>query len=529
MSIRLAFHGAAGCVTGAAFRLTTPDADVLIDCGLFQGPKTLKALNYDAFPFEAGALDAVLLTHAHLDHAGLVPKLMRAGFKGPVYATPETIDLCAVMLPDAGKIQEMEVDQLNRRQRRRGRDAVTPIYTAEDAEDAMALFREAPFDRWMSPAPGLRARWWRAGHILGAASIEVEATTRDGVQRLLFSGDIGPGGRDFAVDPQGPQGIDHLIIESTYGARVRPIVPPAERRAILADEVRAAHRAGGPLLVPAFAVERTQELLVDLLAVMADGAAPAGPIFLDSPLAIRATDVFLTHDPHNHSGARAFASLSGARNLHFLESVGESRALERFEGWHVIVAASGMCDAGRIRHHLKRQLWRPAATVLLTGFQAVGTLGRLLSEGRDAVRIQGETVAVRARIRQVEVYSGHADGPGLVAWAKARAPVTGGVFVTHGEPEESAGLISGLNAGDLGARTIIAPEIDDVFVLEPGRAPRPIEEGGARLAPHTAAQLDWHNARAAFLVALENALAAAPNDQARMALMARLSAALGAP
>jgi metallo-beta-lactamase family protein len=528
MSVRLAFHGAAGCVTGAAFRLTTPDADVLIDCGLFQGPKTLKALNYGAFPFDPGRLDAILLTHAHLDHAGLIPKAMRAGFKGDVYATPETIALCAVMLPDAGKIQEMEVEQLNRRQRRRARDVVTPIYTAQDAETALRLFREAPFDRWMSPAAGLRARWWRAGHILGSASVEVEVTSGASVQRLLFSGDLGPGGRDFSVDPQGPSGVDHLIIESTYGARARALLTPAERRATLADEVRAAHRAGGPLLIPAFAVERTQELLVDLLAVMSEGLAPEGPIFLDSPLAIRATNVFLDHTPGDGAGANAFAAIAGARHLHFLESVGESRSLERVEGWHVIVAASGMCDAGRIRHHLKRQLWRPQASVLLTGYQAVGTLGRLLVEGRDAVRVQGETIAVRARIRQVEVYSGHADGPGLVAWAKARGPVAGGVFITHGEPAESAGLVDALKAAGLSSASMFTPEIDDAFMLSPGVLPQPVPPAGPRLPPHAAARLDWHNARAAFLVELEAALADARDDPARMALVTRLQDALRA-
>jgi metallo-beta-lactamase family protein len=247
LSVKLTFHGAAGCVTGFCARLETGRTTVLIDCGMFQGSKTLKALNYGDFPFDVHAIDAVLLTHAHIDHSGLLPKLMRAGYKGPIYATAGTRDLCSVMLPDSGGIQESEVRHLNRRNQRRGRDAVEPIYTARDAHRTMELFRKVKLERPETVAPGLTVTYWEAGHILGSASIEVQVETDDGPMTLLFSGDLGPGGRDYAADPKGPSGVDHLIMESTYGDRERLDLDGKGRRRLLAKELNAAHAAGGPV------------------------------------------------------------------------------------------------------------------------------------------------------------------------------------------------------------------------------------------------------------------------------------------
>jgi metallo-beta-lactamase family protein len=524
MSLRLHFHGAAGGVTGSCFRLETDQASLLIDCGLFQGPKTLKELNYQRFPFDPRRLDAVLLTHAHVDHSGLLPKLMLAGFRGPIHATHRTRDLCAVMLPDAGGIQEHEVDQLNRRFQRRGREPVQPIYTADDGRDCLRLFSDVRYGDWIQAAKGVRARWWDAGHILGSASIELEVEDVPGQRpvRLLFSGDLGPGGSDFVGDPEGPSGLDHLIMESTYGGTERPALSSEDRRQLLAKEVTAAHAAGGPLVIPAFAVERTQELIADLIAVMRSGAAPAGPIFLDSPLAIRATEVFLKHG-WTSNGQNPFADLRSSE-LHTTESADESRALERVSGWHVIVAASGMCDAGRIRHHLKRLLWRPEATVMLVGYQAVGTLGRFLQQGQRHVRIQGEEIRVRATIRSLEAYSGHADGPALVAWAKARGPVSGRIFLVHGEPDNRRALQQRLVDAGVEAACIESPEMDDNFrlaadVCEAAEAPR-------RLSPGAAAELDWHNARSRLLLELDEAIDAAPDDAARMRLLDQLQACI---
>jgi metallo-beta-lactamase family protein len=517
MSARLTFHGAAGCVTGSCLLLRTRSASVLIDCGLFQGPKTVKALNYRRFPFDPEAIDALLLTHAHIDHSGLIPKLALAGFRRKVWATPGATALCRVLLADAGAIQEMEVEALNRRNLRHGKPEVAPIYTKADAEACMELFQVAPFGEWNDVASGVRARWWNAGHILGAASIEVEVREGADTQTILFSGDLGPGRRRFEDDPQGPLGIDHLVLESTYGDAERPSLDDTARKRLLAEEIRAAHAAGGPLLIPAFAVERTQELIIDLIELMHAGDAPTGPIFLDSPLAIRASEVFL----QEAAGAKGLKALRESALLKFTERADESRAIERMVGWHVIIAASGMCDAGRVRHHLKRLLWRPTATVLLVGYQAIGTLGRLLQDGKRAVRIQGEEIKVGARVRSLEVYSGHADAAGLMRWAEARAPIRGSILLDHGEPTSLEGLARRLRENVAGVHVMIA-ELDRSYTLTP-RAPAMAEPPvSPRLAPHELSRLDWHNLRADLMSLLNAKLDAAADDKARERLLAAL-------
>jgi metallo-beta-lactamase family protein len=523
----LTFHGAAGCVTGFCARLTTDKATVLIDCGMFQGSKTLKALNYDPFPFDARGVDAVLLTHAHIDHSGLLPKLMRAGFGGPIWATAGTRDLCAVMLADSGHIQESEVEQLNRRNQRRGRPVVTPIYTVRDAAKTLELYRKIKLGDLVDVAPGVQARWWNAGHIVGSASIEVIIETAEGPLTLLFSGDLGPGGRDYAADPQAPVGIDHLIVESTYGARERESIDPDTRRHLLAGELRAAKTAGGPLLIPAFAVERTQELLADILQVMDDEPDLAAEIFLDSPLAIEATEVFLARGWNADAGRNPFEALHGHTRLRFTRTPPESDQLERLKGWHIIMAASGMCDAGRVRRHLKRLLWRRQTTVLLAGFQANGTLGRLLQEGVTPVRIQGEEISVRACIRSLDIYSGHADARALTAWVAERRPIRGSVFIAHGEPENAEGLAERLTNAGIEAERVIIPRLDQAFALAPG-AVTPLKAGRTRLLNAPPSALDWHNLRAALLGQLNQALDIAADDESRKQLLSDLGHTLEA-
>lgn len=524
MSLELSFHGAAGCVTGFCALIDSGEARVLVDCGMFQGSKTLKELNYQPFPFDPSRIDAVLLTHAHIDHSGLLPKLMRAGFRGPVISTPGTRDLCAVMLPDAGGIQESEVRHLNRRNQRLGRRPVEPIYTARDGERALELFRTTPLNRQTSVASGMTARFWEAGHILGSASIEVQVETAEGPSTLLFSGDVGPGGRDFLPDPQGPSGVDHLILESTYGARTRPPLDPAARRRLLGQMLRDAQAAGGPLLIPAFAVERSQELLADIQILMRSGEIPEVDIFLDSPLAIEATEVFQKRGWSPAMGRNPFAELRSSGRLMFLRDPAESDRLERLRGWHIILAASGMCEAGRVRKHLKRLLWRREATVLLPGYQATGTLGRLLADGASSVRIQGEPYLVRARIRSLDVYSGHADQAGLVDWARARSPVRGKIFLVHGEPEELGGLQDALSADGWPRAQIQIPRLDSRYRLSDERAEALADN--PRLSPEAAARADWHNARSRLLLDLNETLQRLPTDADREALIDTLSASL---
>ena len=526
MTLTLTFHGAAGCVTGFCARLVTDHATVLIDCGMFQGSKTLKALNYQPFPFDAGRVDAVLLTHAHIDHSGLLPKLMLAGFEGPIYATAATRDLGAVMLVDACGIQENEVESLNRRNLRRGLPPVEPIYTERDGERVAEQFRKVKLGEPVRIAQDVVATWWPAGHMLGSASIAIDVGPEGKRKRLLFSGDLGPGGSPFLDDPDAPAGVDHLILESTYGDRDRVGIYSAARKQQLAEEVRAAHAAGGPLLIPAFAVERSQELLVDLLELMDHGEVPRGDIFLDSPLAIEATKVFQERGWNPRTQTNPFAALRPSQHLRFLDSPAESDGLDRLKGWHVILAASGMCDAGRVRKHLQRLLWRREATVLLCGYQATGTLGRLLADGRNRVTIRGDEISVRARIRQLDAYSGHADAAGLVAWAKDRLPVTGSIFLAHGEPDATEGLRRRLVEADFPPERLVIPALDEGFVLDGVGSAQPIGEARPRLPAGAPGKLDWHNQRAAFQVALGQALAEAPDDRAREALLKALTATL---
>ncbi len=528
MSVTIRFCGAARTVTGSCHLFETPAGRLLVDCGLFQGPKTLKELNYGKFPFDPSGIDAVLLTHAHIDHSGLIPKLTSSGFRGPVWATHGTIDLCSFMLPDAGSIQESEVMTLNRRNAARGRALVTPIYTQRDAIAALDAFRTVDYETWVQVMPGVRARYWNAGHLLGSASIEIEFAGEGASGkplRVLASGDLGPDAKLLQPDPEAPTGLDYVICESTYGDEDRPPVTRESRRGHLAAEVRAAHAAGGALLIPAFAVERTQELLVDLVDLMERGDIPAVPIFLDSPLAIRATEVFRQHAESQEANIDV-ARLLGSPHLHCTETVEESKAIAKLTGFHIIIAASGMCDAGRIRHHLKRWLWHSKATVLFVGFQAQGTLGRFLDDGVKAVRIQGEEIKVAARIRRIDDYSGHADGPELARWIAARRPIERGVFLVHGEERGLAGLSERIAERTVPAAKVFTPLLDDLYELTTA-APTPLDTSQRRrLRPEAVVNLDWHNDMSKLILDIDASIEAAADDRARGVIIRRLRRAL---
>ncbi|WP_019016425.1 MBL fold metallo-hydrolase RNA specificity domain-containing protein [Elioraea tepidiphila] len=520
MDPAITFHGAAGTVTGSCLLIEAGGARLLVDCGLFQGPKTVKALNWRPFPFEPRAIDAVVLTHAHIDHSGLIPRLVKEGFRGPVHATVATVDLCRFMLPDSGFIQETEVERLNRRNAARGQAAVTPIYTRADAEAALGRFRGVAYDRWLDLPGAMRARFWNAGHLLGSASVEL---VLPGGAHLLVSGDIGPGSKQFVADAEAPHDPDWLVLESTYGDRERDDPTPVERRAMLRTEVEAALKAGGNLLIPAFAVERTQELLHDLDLLMERGELPSVPVVIDSPLAAEATRTFRQHLeelPEETEPAETF--LSGP-NIRVTASVEESKKLNAVAGGIIILSASGMADAGRIRHHLLNNLWRPQATVLFVGYQAPGTLGRLLVDGATEVSIMGQEVAVRARIRRLDVYSGHADRQGLLDWVAARGSVKRGVFLVHGEPEARESLAGSLRERGL---AVMLPEMDASYALPAHGAAR-ARGAAARLSPEAAqARFDWHNERAALLLELRRRVEQAGDDAARAALLRRVREAL---
>jgi metallo-beta-lactamase family protein len=522
LTVHLRFHGAARTVTGSCVLVEHPGGRFLVDCGLFQGNKTIRSLNYGGFPFDPKVVDFVLLSHAHIDHSGLVPKLARHGFAGPIYATEGTRDLLTYMLPDSGYIQETEVEHLNRRNAQRGLPPVDPIYTKRDAEAALERIEVVDLDRWITVGEGVRARLWHAGHILGAASVEV--LVADGKDRppyrLLFSGDIGPAEKAFHEDPEAPGDVDFLVVEGTYGDTERADRTPEARRAALKAEVAAALERGGNLLIPAFAVERTQELLYDLAVLFDAGELPETPVFLDSPLAIRATEVFERHLgdlPRTRRGHHPFRR----RNFRFTADAAESKKLNSITSGAIIIAASGMCDAGRIRHHLANNLWRPKATVLLVGYQAPGTLGHLLENGAKSVRIHGRETAVRAHVASLDVYSAHADRGELNDWVMERMPVRRGVFLTHGEPEALEGLRRSLIDAGFDDRLIYIPRLDEAFRLsDRGRLRHRLER--PRVEPEALPATDWHNDYAAFLLDLAEWVRETRDDRERRAMLGRL-------
>ena len=523
--IRLHLHGAARAVTGSCLRLETPGGALLIDCGMFQGPKTEKELNYRPFPFDPTGIKAVILTHAHVDHAGLLPKLVRDGFRGPIHASPATVDLAGVMLPDSAHIQALEVTQLNRRKARWHDEPVTAIYDGGDVERTLGLMRPQPLGGWFPVLPGVRARLWNAGHMLGSASVELEIA-REGAEplRLCASGDIGPAEKLLHPPPEGPTDLDYLICESTYGGTDRAPTDDDARRAVLAEEVRAAFHPQGALLIPSFAVERAQELITDLMALMETGALPPIPVHVDSPLATRATEVYHRHARTLEAG-RDFRAHLASNRLHFTQTAEQSMALDRLTGFHIVIAASGMCEAGRIRHRLKRWLSDGRATVLLTGYQAQGTLGRILLDGAQSVRIQGERYAVRARIRSLDLYSGHADGPELEAWVAARQPVRCGVILTHGEEAAMDALAARLTTR-FPALPVQMPGLDAALDLGTDCARAAPDSPAPRIAPEAVARLDWHNDAAKLVLDLQDALDEAADDRSRRVLLRALARTL---
>jgi metallo-beta-lactamase family protein len=512
----ITFHGAAGTVTGSCMEVRHGETAVLVDCGLFQGTRTLEALNYQPLPFDPKRLSAVILTHAHIDHSGLLPRLVAEGFKGAIHCTLATRDLLHHMLPDAGRIQESEAERRNRRSDRADEPAIEPIYTEVDAIAACEQARAEKFCEWFVPAPGFRARFWNAGHILGSASAELEV----GGSRLLFSGDLGPDEKAFHPDPDAPSGLDHVVCESTYGDRAREHITIEERRTLLEAEIKGALARGGNLLIPVFALERTQELLLDIASLINAGRLSHPRVFIDSPLASRATEVFAKH-------ARELEDMGDGEvfrhpAFHFVGSVQESMSLNQTTG-AIILAASGMCEAGRIRHHLRHNLDRRQSTVLFVGFQASGSLGRTILDGAKRVRISGSDIAVRAQIRSIDSYSAHADQTDLLRWIEGRAPIEGSLFLSHGEPGSTEALRRLAQSKDA-AQSIVVPQIGEQYALPSGEAARRIRTGKPDL--QEAVGRDWQNDYADFATRLKRELHEIESASARREALTRMEQVL---
>jgi len=512
--VDLTFHGAAQTVTGSCMEVAAGDHRLLIDCGLFQGPRTLEALNFATFGFVPAAIDVLILTHAHIDHSGLLPRLVAEGFAGPIYCTEATGDLLAYMLPDAARIQEWDAERRNQRSDRQDEAPIEPLYRKEDAQKALALLHPVGFDQWFAPFPGVEARLWNAGHILGSASIELRRRTLS----LLFSGDLGPVNKTFQAGPQAPTGIDHVVCESTYGDRERIELDATARRHLLATEIREALAEGGNLIVPVFAIERTQELLFDLATLFHTGELARRPVFIDSPLASQATSVFVRHRRELAGVGTEPVFDDGA--FHYVESVAQSIQLNNIRGG-IILAASGMCEGGRVRQHLLHNLARHDSTVLFVGYQARGTLGRAILDGAARVRISGRDIAVRARIRSIDSYSAHADRAGLIDWITARLPIGGSLFLDHGEREAIAMLKDA--AGRL-TDSVVAPILGDTYRLRPGAMAEKI--ASHPMVPASATESDWQNDYARFSVDLKHRLTQIREQEVRRKAIAEMSAVL---
>ena len=467
--MQLEFWGAAREVTGSMHLLRVGRKNLLIDCGLAQGRRKQTFARNRNLPFEASSIDAVILTHAHLDHAGNLPSLVRAGFRGKIFTTSATEDLCGHMLVDSAHIQKSDVRYVNRRRKREGKRLFEPLYQIGDVRRTLSRFRAMDYHAWFTPVEGVRALFLDAGHILGSATVILEVTEGGRTRRIVFSGDIGRDGLPILRDPEIPRGADFVVMESTYGDRLHE--PASAAKQYLRACAASTAEQKGVLLIPAFALGRTQEVVYRLNQLWEEGALPRMDVFVDSPLAVNVTEVFGRHpecwDEEMIETARndRDGDALGFRRLRYVQSVEESKALNGRPGPMIIISASGMCEGGRILHHLSNNLGKPTTTVLFVGFQAENTLGRKILDGRNPVPIFGEQVAVNARVERADSYSAHADRNELIAWAEA-VREQGRVqqyFLVHGEPAAAESL--GHAIRERGTADVQVPERGQAFEL----------------------------------------------------------------
>jgi metallo-beta-lactamase family protein len=430
MDISLRFLGAAGTVTGSRHLLTIGDARVLVDCGLFQGFKRLRLKNWAPFPVAPPQIDAVILTHAHIDHSGYLPLLVRNGFRGPILCTDATRDLCQILLPDSGFLQEKDAERANRYGYTKHKPAL-PLYTKQDAEICLEAFAPRPFRQSFEVLPGITAQMRPAGHILGAATVELRAAGRT----IVFSGDLGRYDSATMPDAEPVPAADVLVVESTYGNRVHA---PADPEDEIAAVVRETAARGGTVLIPAFAVGRAQSLLFHLARLKQDGRIPHIPVFLDSPMAVNASDVFCDHlADHRLSAEECHAACDVAT---YIRTPDESRALNETEMPKVIISASGMATGGRVLHHLNVYAPDSRNTILFAGFQAGGTRGAAMVAGADRIKIHGAYVPIRAEVQNLGMLSAHADRDEILRWLRGFTASPSKVFIVHGEPDASEAL-----------------------------------------------------------------------------------------
>jgi metallo-beta-lactamase family protein len=471
------FLGAAGTVTGSKHLVNTSSDSaggagfqVLIDCGMFQGAKEWRERNWQPTPVPAPEIDAVILTHAHLDHCGWIPRLVREGFHGPIYATPSTIDLCGIILPDSGHLQEEDANFYNRHNKSKHHPAL-PLYTLAEAEASLKYFSPVDFEETRQLSPEVSFRFARAAHILGSSMVELTLNVNGQSQRLLFTGDIGRvrsnNGAPGKVVRSGPtegETADVLVIESTYGNRQHPTDDPRPK---LAEIIRQTVQRGGSVIVPAFAVERTQKFVFMLKDLMESGQIPRIPVYCDSPMAIKAVEVFLKHEEECTDETCRLIKQYGSPlqwpGFTFASTSEESKKINATIFPSIIVSSSGMVTGGRILHHLMQRLPDPKNTVIFIGFQAPGTRGFTIKSGAPEVRIFGETVPIRAQIATLEQFSDHADTPELLEWLHTFPSKPAVTYLVHGEPSASSQLRDAITK-DLGWNVQVAEWMEKVTV-----------------------------------------------------------------
>ena len=467
--MELQFWGAAQTVTGSMHLLRVNGSNILLDCGLYHGRRKEAFERNRNFPFDPTDIDVLIVSHAHIDHTGNIPTLVKQGYDGPIWATSATRDLCAIMLRDSAHIQESDVAYVNKKRARRGQKLFEPLYTQADALDALTLFQSIGYERPFEVVPGVQARYREAGHVLGSASITLDIDENGKKKRLVFSGDIGRKNLPILRDPQPVDGADFIIMESTYGQRYHE--SPGQAQAQLKETVLTAIKNKGKVIIPSFAVGRTQEIVYALHQLLEHNEIPEIDVFVDSPLAVNATEIFRLHpevydretiDFLNDTGSRDPFGFEGVK---YVRSVEESKALNDYHQPAVIISASGMCESGRILHHLKNNITDPRNTVLFVGYQAENTLGRKILDGQPVVSIFGDEYEVKARIIKIAGYSAHADHNGLLAWLQA-AQARGNpqkLFLVHGELDSANALAEA--ARQQGIPQVYVPERGQSFEL----------------------------------------------------------------
>ncbi len=441
--MKVTFLGAAGTVTGSCYLLECADKKFMVDCGLFQGNREMEKRNSTIHSYDPKDVDFILVTHAHIDHSGLLPRIVSRGFSGPIYTSAPTRDLLEIMLLDSAYIQEKEAEWANRKTKRKGGKMVDALYTKADAEKTLPLINVVNYEQSFEPVPGVTVTYRDAGHILGSAFIRIEYE-EDGKQlSMLFSGDLGRPDQLIVNDPTIANTPDYLFLESTYGNRDHKDEQNSLKE--LAEAIEYAYSRGEKVVIPAFAVERSQQIIYTLHLLSKQGKLPKDmPVYLDSPMAIRATEVFKKHadhvDPDTQKLINKGDSPFDLPNLRYTLSTEESRAINNSSGSAIVISASGMATAGRIKHHLRHNLWRPGAAVVFVGYQGVGTMGRRLVNGTDKVRIFGEDVAVAAKIFTIGGFSGHAGQSEILDWVKNFNNSQMKVFLVHGEVKAQEAL-----------------------------------------------------------------------------------------